>query len=108
MAVAEGDLRSAAISLDGISRAWRAGLPVRLPGLRAIELAASAWYAAVGDAVRAEKVAARAATISGVLSPYPEDVPARWPEPLGRVDLLRFSFAAARLPEAVDSIAKKD
>lgn len=108
VAAAEGDLRSAAASLDGISRAWRAGLPVRLPGLCAIELAASAWYGAVGDAVRAEEVAARAATISGVLSAYPEDAPAVWPEPLGQVDLLRFSFAAARLPEAVDSIAKED
>jgi hypothetical protein len=100
---AEGDLHAAGDELDGISLAWRAGLPVRLPGLRAIELAAAAWYSASGDAGRAREAAARAATVTGVFSAYPEDAPADWPKRPSQQELLRFAFAATRLPEAIES-----
>src|SRR5262249_48477975 len=53
IAAKEGDPHAAAVALDGISLAWRADLPARLPGLRAIELAAAGWYAASGDVTRA-------------------------------------------------------
>lgn len=103
VAAADGDPHAAAVLLDDISRAWRAGLPVRLPGLRAIEVVAAAWYAASGDDTRAQDLAARAATVSGVLCAYPEDAPARWPDRLSQGNLLRFAFAATRLPDAMES-----
>jgi hypothetical protein len=103
VAATADDPLSGAAGLDGISRSWRKALPVRLPGLRAIECAAAAWYAVGGDIVRAEELAARAATVSGVLAAYPEEAPAHWPERPDQLTLLQFAFAAARLPEAVEA-----
>jgi hypothetical protein len=102
VAAGEGNPRAAAMTLDCISLEWRAGLPVRLPGLRAIELAAAGWFRVSGDVTWAETAAARAATVSGVLSAYPEDAPERWPKNLNQEQLLRFAFAATRLPEAIE------
>jgi hypothetical protein len=101
----EGDPQAAAVALDGISLAWRADLPVRLPGLRAIELAAAGWYRTSGDLIQAEQMAARAATVSGVLSAYPEDAPSHWPKQPNQEELLRFAFAATRLSEAIEAWA---
>src|SRR5262249_38815281 len=94
IAAKEGDPHAAAVALDSISLAWRADLPARLPGLRAIELAGAGWYAASGDVTRAVQVAARAAAVSGVLSAYPEDAPTHWSKQPSQEDLLRFAFAA--------------
>jgi len=103
IAAQEGDPHAAAVALDGISLAWRADLPVRLPGLRTIELAAAGWYRASGDMTRAEQALTRAATVSGVLAAYPEDAPTHWPRQPSQEELLRFAFAATRLPEAIES-----
>lgn len=100
---AEGDLNAAGLHLDGISLAWRAALPVRLPGLRAIELAAAGWLTAGGDVRRARDAAARAATVSGVLSAYPDDAPPHWPRRPTQEELLRFALAATRLPETIEA-----
>lgn len=102
IAAARDDVRVAAEALDRISQAWRADLPVRLPGLRAVELAAADRYAASGDDVRAWRLRERVATISGVMSAYPEDAPERWPRQRTQESLLRFAFAAARLPATLD------
>jgi hypothetical protein len=45
----------------------------------------------------------RAATITGVMSAYPEDAPETWPPQPSQEGLLRFAFAAARLPASLDS-----
>ena len=103
IAAGEGDPHAAAVALDDISLAWRAGLPGRLPGLRTIELAAAGWYSASGDAAHARQMAARAAAVSGVLSAYPEDAPEHWPKRPSQEELLRFAFAATRLPEAIEA-----
>jgi hypothetical protein len=95
----------AAARLDAISRNWRDDFPVRLPGLRSIELAAADWYRAGGDAVRAQVMAERAATVSGVLSAYPEDRPAQWSQRPGLEELMRFAFAACRLADPVEAYA---
>lgn len=104
VAATSGDARLAAESLRQISTNWRAELPVRLPGLRAIELAAAARYAAVGDAARAQEMRDRAAIITGVMSAYPEDSPQAWPPEPSQEGLLRFAFAAARLPASLERI----
>jgi hypothetical protein len=103
IAAASGDTRLAAESLQQVSTMWRADLPVRLPGLRAIELAAACHYAAIGDAPRAQEMRGRAATIAGVMSAYAEDAPDDWPPHPSQEGLLRFAFAAARLPASLDS-----
>lgn len=95
----------AATQLDAISRSWRSGLPIRLPGLRTIELAAADWYRAGGDVMRARVMAERAATVSGVLSAYPEDRPVEWSKQPGLEELLRFAFAACRLADPVEAYA---
>lgn len=99
----EGDPHAAGVALDGISLVWRAGLPMRLPGLRAIELAAAGWFTASGDVIRANEASARAAMISGVFAAYPDDAPTRWPRCPSQEELLRFAFAATRLPGAIES-----
>jgi len=102
IAAACGDTRLAAESLRQISTTWRADLPVRLPGLCAIELAAACHYAAIGDAARAQEMRDRAATIAGVMSAYAEDAPEDWPPQPSQEGLLRFAFAAVRLPASLD------
>jgi hypothetical protein len=102
IALVRGDMRRAAGALQRISAIWRADLPVRLPGLRAVELAAAHHYAAIGDAARAQEMRDRAATITGLMSAYPEDAPESWPPQPSQEGLLRFAFAAARLPASLD------
>lgn len=102
IALARSDMRLAAETLQRISAIWRADLPVRLAGLRAVELAAAHHYAAIGDAARAQEMRDRAATIAGVMSAYPEDAPERWPPQPSQEGLLRFAFAASRLPASLD------
>ncbi len=108
IAAGAGDLGAAAEGLDEISKNWRAALPVRLPGLRAVELAAADHFAAIGDAVRAQGLRDRAATISGVMSAYPQDTPDRWPGQPTQEGLLRFAFAAARLPASLEQISSQE
>lgn len=105
---AHGDAGLAARSLDRISQAWRAALPVRLPGLRAVELAAAHHYTAAGDAPHAREMEGRAATIAGVMSAYPEDAPESWPRQPTQEGLLRFAFAAARLPATLDGYVSRE
>jgi hypothetical protein len=102
IALARGDMHLAAEALQRISTAWRADLPMRLPGLRAVELAAAHHYAAIGDATRAQEMRDRAATITGVMSAYSEEAPETWPPQPSQEGLLRFAFAAARLPVSLD------
>ena len=102
VALARGDTRLAAEALQRISTIWRADLPVRLPGLHAVELAAAHHYAAFSDAAHAQEMRDRAATIAGVMSAYPEDAPESWPLQPSQEGLLRFAFAAARLPASLD------
>ena len=106
--VAKGDRRAAAAALNEISKAWRAHLPLRLPGLRAIELAAAEHYAAIGDTDHAQQARRGAATISGVMSAYPEDAPEHWLGHPTQEALLRFAFAATRLPESLDQISSQE
>jgi hypothetical protein len=96
-----GDLGSAAEALDALAQAWRKDLPIRLPGLREIELAASFWYQVAGDVERADAARQRASSITGVLNPYPEDTPESWPSRPTQEQLLRLAFAVARLPRLV-------
>lgn len=102
IAATRGDTRFAAGVLDRISKAWRADLPARLPGLRAVELTAARHYAAAGNEARARELRARAATISGVMSAYPEDAPESWPSQPNQEALLRLAFAATRLPASFE------
>lgn len=96
-----GDRQAAAEDLDAAARSWRATLPIRMPGLREIELAAAGWYEQVGQGGPAHALRARAASLSGVLSPYPEDGPEVWRCRPTQEALLRFACAAARLPDAI-------
>jgi hypothetical protein len=102
IAAMRGKAHFAAEALDRISKNWRAYLPTRLPGLRAVEMTAAHHYAAAGDEVRAQELRARAATISGVMSAYPEDEPESWSSRPNQEGLLRFAFAASRLPGSVE------
>jgi hypothetical protein len=97
-----GDARFAAEALDRISKTWRADLAARLPGLRAVEMTAAKRYAAAGDEMRAQELRDRALTIFGVMSAYPEDAPESWPSQLNQEGLLRFAFAASRLPASFE------
>jgi hypothetical protein len=108
IAAAHGDAGLAARSLDRISQAWRAELPVRLPGLRAVELAAAHHYTAAGDDPHAREMEGRAATVAGVMSAYPEDAPESWPRQPAQEGLLRFAFAAARLPATLDGYISRE
>lgn len=108
IAAAQGDADLAARFLDRISQSWRAELPVRLPGLRLVELAAAHHYTAAGDDPRAREMEGRAATIAGVMSAYPEDAPESWPRQPAQEGLLRFAFAAARLPATFDGYISRE
>lgn len=102
IAASRGNAHAAAVALDRIATTWWADLPVRQPGLRAVELAAAAHYAATGDTARAQAMRDRAAKISGVMRAYPEDAPDSWPSQPAQEGLLRFAFAAARLPLLIE------
>jgi hypothetical protein len=100
---ADGDPRSAAVMLGEIAARWRRGVPIRLPGLRPIELAAARWFEATGSAILAKTVRDLAQTISGRHAAYPDESPETWPPILRQEDLLRFAFAASRLPSAIEN-----
>jgi hypothetical protein len=99
---ADGDQRSAAMVLGEISARWRRGVPIRLPGLRPIELAAARWFEASGSAILARTVRDLAQTISGRHAAYPDETPETWPPILRQEDLLRFAFAVSRLPSVIE------
>ncbi|QEX25227.1 hypothetical protein FRZ61_51740 [Hypericibacter adhaerens] len=98
---AAGEGLAAAEALERISNQWRAGLPTRLPGLRAIELTGARWFSGEGREAFAAALLSRAETIAGVHAAYPEDAPVHWPPNPNQDELLRFAFAAARLPAAI-------
>jgi hypothetical protein len=79
-----------------------------LDGARAeASMGLAAWdgvAAAIGDAPRAQEMRGRAATIAGVMSAYAEDAPDDWPPHPSQEGLLRFAFAAARLPATLDIV----
>lgn len=102
IAAVRGDARLAAEGLQRVSTAWRTDQPVRLPGLREIEARAARYFEMAGDAARAQEMRGRAATVAGVMSAYPEDAPEGWPPQLTQEGLLRFAFAAVRLPTSLD------
>lgn len=95
----QGDFRHAADALNTLALFWRTNLPVRLPGLREMELAAAAWFRDSGNRERAVVLRERARSVSGGFSAYPEDAPEAWPKHPSQEELLRFAFAAARLPD---------
>jgi hypothetical protein len=98
---AEGDERGAAEALEKIAARWRHGIPIRLPGLRAIELTAARWFEAADCPSLAKPIRDSALTISGRRAAYPEESPKVWPPILYQEDLLRFAFAASRLPAVI-------
>jgi hypothetical protein len=98
---AGGDERSAAEMLAEIAARWRRNVPIRLPGLRPIELTAARWFEACDRRNLAKTLHSLAQTISGRHAAYPEDSPEAWPAVLRQEDLLRFAFAASRLPAAI-------
>jgi hypothetical protein len=98
---ADGDTRRAAETLAEIAGRWRRNVPIRLPGLRPIEMAAARWFEASDRPSRAKPLRGLALTISGRHAAYPEESPEAWPPVLRQEDLLRFAFAACRLPAAI-------
>ena len=101
VAVAEGDTRRAAEMLAEIAARWRRHVPIRLPGLRPIELTAARWFEESDRRTLAKTLRSLAQTISGRHAAYPEDSPEAWPPVLRQEDLLRFAFAAATLPSVI-------
>ena len=101
IAFRSGKTAWAAEAAREIANRWRAAVPVRLPGLGDIERAAARWSAQTGSAEQSRLLADRAASLTGTLAPYPEDMPQHWPSDPNRESLLRFGFAATVLPEAI-------
>jgi hypothetical protein len=98
---ADGDKRGAAEALEQIATRWRRDIPLRLPGLRAIELTAARWFEASDCPSLAKPLRNLALTISGRHAAYLEESPDVWPAILRQEDLLRFAFAASRLPAVI-------
>lgn len=98
---ADGDQRGAAEALAEIAARWRRGIPIRLPGLRPIELAAARRFDLSDRPSSAKTLRNLARTICGRHAAYPEEAPQAWPPILRQEDLLRFAFAASRLPAVI-------
>jgi len=98
---ASDEKRGAAQTLEKIAAQWRRDVPIRLPGLRPIELAAARWFEASDRPNSAKTLRNLAQTISGRHAAYPEESPEVWPPILRQENLLRFAFAASRLPAVI-------
>ena len=103
-----GDRSVASEALARTSSAWRGALPLRLPGLRQIELAAARWSREAGRTDLARVMNAQAGMLTGVHAAYPEDAPERWPANPRQDQALRFAFAATPLPEAIQAAARQE
>jgi len=93
-----GEREAAVAQLTEIAARWRAGLPVRLPGLDWIEKALVAGCRGLGRTTEAEAAATRLARFSGRMMPFEEDLPEQWARARDAAGIIRFGFATTRLP----------
>ena len=92
-----GDFKKAAEIATSGATEWRVGIPVRLPGLRDIEVTAARWADRAGDDSLAKLLLNRAGKLTGRMSPYPEDDEAKWSKPRCHEGVMRFGFATTVL-----------
>jgi len=95
---ASGDPGAASKKIDDISVRWRSRIPIRLPGLKVIEQLGHAWAKLASDVQLANSFEARQQELSGVYAPYQEDDETVWTKPRRAEQIVRFGFAATRLP----------
>lgn len=93
-----GEQEPAIAQLSEIATQWRAGLPIRLPGLDWIEKALLAGCRDLGRTTEAEAAATRLAQFSGRMMPFEADQPEQWAAARDAGGIIRFGFATTRLP----------
>lgn len=97
---ASGDPGAASKEINEIALRWRNGVPIRLPGLKVIEQLGYQWAKLASDTQLASSFEARQQELSGVYAPYQEDDETVWTKPRRAQQIVRFGFAATRLPIA--------